>query len=308
MSPSHPTVLSAIQTRSCLPWPSLMQAIALAAQDLKHGKIQAPARQAVPFPHGGMLLSMPATAADIGVHKLVNVVASNRERQLPTIHGLVAVYDGQTGQLQLLLDGPTVTTCRTVAVSMLGVSRLLPDGPRHAAVFGAGTQANGHIRALRDLYPTCRIDIIGRTLAKTKLLAQSLDHPTIQAATEVAETVDLVITATTSTGLVYQQPAQTGRMVIAVGAYRADLAEISPDTINNSQLFVDDLEGARHEAGDFLQAHVDWSRVQDLTALLDSPAPSGPCVFKTVGCAAWDLAAARCALTHQSLINLDSLS
>ncbi|MGB7483450.1 MAG: hypothetical protein WA909_07265, partial [Castellaniella sp.] len=61
-------------------------------------------------------------------------------------------------------------------------------------------------------------------------------------------------------------------------------------------LFVDDPAGARHEAGDYLQADVDWSRVRSLSSLLDEGPPAGPAVFKSVGCAAWDLAAARCAL------------
>ncbi|MFT0533893.1 delta(1)-pyrroline-2-carboxylate reductase family protein [Castellaniella hirudinis] len=305
MSPSPMMVLNAAQTQACLPWPALMQAIAQAARDLKQGKIQAPPRQAVPFPQGGVLLSMPATAADIGVHKLVNVVAGNRERQLPTIHGMVSVYDGQTGQPRLLLDGPAVTTRRTVAVSMLGLSRLLPGGPRHATVFGTGTQAGGHIQALRTLHPDCRIDLIGHTPAKAAALAQSLSLPQLQAVAQVAETSDLVITATTSADPVYALPARAGRLVIAVGAYRADLAEISPATLRASTVYVDELEGARHEAGDLLQAGIAWDRVFDLTDLLDHAPPAGPCVFKTVGCAAWDLAAARCALAHQPLTTLD---
>lgn len=308
MTHPAPIVHHAGATRALLPWSALMPAIAQAARDLQAGGIQAPPRQALPFPHGGVLLSMPATAADVGVHKLVNVVAGNRERNLPTIHGMVSVYDGETGELRLLLDGPTVTTRRTVAVSMLGLSRLLPAGPAHAAIFGTGTQARGHIQALRELHPDCRIDVIGRTPERAKQLVAGLGQTQIHAATSVADSVDLVITATTSTQPVYQIPARTGRMIIAVGAYRADLAEISPTTLSGSSLYVDEIEGAQHEAGDYIQARVDWATVRDLTDLLDNPAPAQPCVFKTVGCAAWDLAAARCALAQQNQSSQESVS
>jgi 1-piperideine-2-carboxylate/1-pyrroline-2-carboxylate reductase [NAD(P)H] len=283
-----------------------MQAVAQAARDLKRGGIQAPPRQALPFPQGGVLLSMPATAADIGVHKLVNVVAGNRDRDLPTIHGMVSIYDGRTGEPRLLLDGPTVTTRRTVAVSMLGLSRLLPAGPRHAAIFGTGTQAQGHMLALRELHPDCRIDIIGRTPAQANRLASQLNQAQIRAAADVADTVDLVITATTSARPVYRLPALAGRVIVAVGAYRADLAEIDPAAIRASTLYVDEIEGARHEAGDYIQAGVDWAAVRDLTDLLDGPVPAGPCLLKTVGCAAWDLAAARCALARQAALSQES--
>lgn len=300
MTPPHLTVYDSAQTRALLPWRELMPAIVRAAHDLARGDIQAPARQAVPFRQGGVLLSMPATAPDVGVHKLVNVVPGNRKRKIPTINGVVAVYDGLTGELRLLLDGPTVTTRRTVAVSMLGLSRLLPAGPTHATIYGTGTQAQGHLEALRELHPDTRIDLIGHSWEKSVALVEHYQDSAIRAVRTVDSDADLIITATTSSTPIYALPAQPGRLVIAVGAYRPDLAEIAPATLAGSTLYVDDLEGARHEAGDYLQAGVDWQQVRGLTALLTTPPPDGPCVLKTVGCAAWDLAAARCALAHQT--------
>lgn len=300
MTEASPTICDAARTRALLPWEPLMQAIAQAAHDMEQGRIQAPTRQSVPFPGGGVLLSMPATAADVGVHKLVNVVAANRTRGLPTINGVVSVYDGRTGRLQLLLDGPSVTTRRTVAVSMLGLSRLMPAGPSHVTVFGTGTQAQGHLDALRTLHPKARIDVIGHAPGKAASLVQSRADDAIRAVQAVAPDTDLVITATTSATPVYTLPAQPGRHIIAVGAYQADLAEIAPATVLGSTLYTDDPAGARHEAGDYLQAGVDWQRVRGLTDLLADAPPPGPCLLKTVGCAAWDLAAARCALAHQT--------
>jgi enolase len=66
---------------------------------------------------------------------------------------------------------------------------------------------------------------------------------------------------------------------------------------------LDDLDGAHHEAADLLQAKVDWSQVTALSSILDrtvQPSAQMP-VFKTVGQAAWDLAAARVALASLSL-------
>lgn len=297
----HPSVCSAAQTAALLPWRDLMQALAQAAADMQAGAIQAPARQVVPYPGAGVLLSMPATAADIGVHKLVNVFAENRAQGLPTINGVVSVSDGRTGVIRLILDGPTVTLRRTVAVSMLGLSRLWPQGPRHVVVFGTGAQAMGHVAALKALHPAAQVYVVGRTLAQAEQFVQACGHPRAVAVDQVGAEADLVITATTSATPVYDMPARPGRHVIAVGAYREDLAEIGPRTLHGSQLYVDDVEGARHEAGDYLQAGIDWATVRPLTDLLADRSPSGPVVFKTVGCAAWDLAAARCALAHQPL-------
>ncbi|MGX5659733.1 delta(1)-pyrroline-2-carboxylate reductase family protein [Castellaniella ginsengisoli] len=292
-------------TRALLPFPALMREIVRAADDMTAGRLCAPARQAVPFPNGAVMLSMPATAADVGIHKLVNVAPGNRAHGLPTINGVVSVYDGETGRLRLLLDGPTVTTRRTAAVSMLAVGRLLPAGPRHAAVFGTGTQAAGHVQALLELYPQARVDVIGHAPGRAEAFVRSFGAARVRPACAVDAAADLVITATTSAVPVYEQPARDGRLVIGVGAYRHDLAEIGARTLADSRLFVDDLEGARHEAGDYLQAGVDWSRVRSLASLLADGPPGGAAVFKSVGCAAWDLAAARCALSfdHSSQRN-----
>jgi 1-piperideine-2-carboxylate/1-pyrroline-2-carboxylate reductase [NAD(P)H] len=73
------------------------------------------------------------------------------------------------------------------------------------------------------------------------------------------------------------------------------MAELPPELLHARQVVVDDLAGARHEAGDLLQAAIAWDRVQTIADILAGAAPRGPLapVFKTVGQAAWDLAAAR---------------
>jgi 1-piperideine-2-carboxylate/1-pyrroline-2-carboxylate reductase [NAD(P)H] len=106
-----------------------------------------------------------------------------------------------------------------------------------------------------------------------------------------------VIAVTTSTEAVYDEPALRDRLVIGVGAFRPDMAEIGKTTLDGSDLYADDPAGARHEAGDLIQAGIDWSRVRSLAAALQGRIDAAhPRVFKSVGTAAWDLAAARVAL------------
>ncbi|MGE3150496.1 MAG: hypothetical protein AB7K04_15675, partial [Pseudorhodoplanes sp.] len=104
------------------------------------------------------------------------------------------------------------------------------------------------------------------------------------------------IAVTTSRCFVYDDEATVKRLVIGVGAYKPDLAEIIPRTILASQVFADDRAGAQHEAGDLIQAHVDWTRVSSLAAAIKQrPDGTKPIMFKSVGCAAWDLASCRLA-------------
>ena len=114
----------------------------------------------------------------------------------------------------------------------------------------------------------------------------------------IPESIDVVIALTTSKQAVYDEAARAGRLVIGVGAFTPAMVEIGARTIAASALFVDDPAGAKHEAGDFIQAGVDWAKVGGIAEVVENAAllPSGkPVVFKSVGCAAWDLAACRVA-------------
>jgi len=108
--------------------------------------------------------------------------------------------------------------------------------------------------------------------------------------------VDTVITMTTSKTPVYDDEARADRLVIGAGSATPDAAELVPRTIRGSRLFVDNLAGAHSEAGDFLQADVDWSKVTSIRSIDSASVPRDtPVLFKTVGCGAWDLAACRVA-------------
>jgi 1-piperideine-2-carboxylate/1-pyrroline-2-carboxylate reductase [NAD(P)H] len=295
-------VFDAQHTAQLLAFPALVETLRVAVADHAGGAILAPERQVVHFPQGGVMLSMPATAQDIGIHKLVNVVPSNKALKLPTIHGVVSAYDGATGRTLFVLDGPTVTARRTAAVSMLGI-QAFRAAPVCVALIGTGTQASGHAEALAALFPGVRTAVIGRSPAAADAFVARHKHRDLPlfATQHVPADADVVITLTTSASPVYTETAQTGRLVVGVGAYKPDLAEIAPLTVAGSEIYVDDIPSARHEAGDLIQAGVDWQRVKSLAQALSEPTSERPVVFKTVGCAAWDLAAARCALAAMQL-------
>ncbi|KQV90589.1 hypothetical protein ASD15_00410 [Massilia sp. Root351] len=311
--------LNAADTAALIPFPALLDALRLAVWQAAQGVIACPARQVAPLAGGGVILSMVATAPDIAVHKLITVVPDNSVRGLPTIAGQVSVLDATTGAVVLTLDGATVTGRRTAALSMLGIATLLGRAPRHVLLVGTGTQTLNHAKALAVIYPHAAVSIGGRTGASAERFISEHLHaahagahgadshepgafarpPAAADIAAMADDIDVVITGTTSKQPVYLHPARAGRLIIAVGAFKPDAAEIAPATVSGSRIYVDDPEGARHEAGDLLQAGTDWSQVQGIAQALGAApmADAEPVLFKTVGCAAWDLAAARVALS-----------
>jgi len=288
-------------TAALLPYAALVEALRAAALELARGAIECPQRQVVATAGGGTLLSMLAAGTDLAVHKLVTVAPRNRERGLPTVQALVTAWDADTGAQRLALDGATVTGRRTAALSMLAIQALLPHRPRCVWLTGTGAQARHHVAALCELYPEVRISVAGRTPGASESFCTGHAHlgPALAPAPPsiVADDIDVFIACTTSREPVYREPARADRLLVAVGAFSADAAEIDVATVLGSRLYVDDPRGAREEAGDLIRAGVDWTRVQPLAAALaDGRPPAGPVLFKSVGCAAWDLAAARVAL------------
>jgi 1-piperideine-2-carboxylate/1-pyrroline-2-carboxylate reductase [NAD(P)H] len=303
-------ILTADETRALLPYSALADALADVLRGRKAGSAYAPQRLGVPLADGGLLFLMPAADDRLAITKLVTIHTDNNERGLPVVQADVLVMEAATGRRLLTLDGNVVTARRTAALSLLA-ARLLacaPGGPM--LVLGAGTQARSHLEALVEGLGVREVYICSRTpegaqalAAEANALAQGVEAHVVFDVSQVLDKVTLIVTATTSASPVLPEGARLrdDAFVAAIGAYTPRMAELPPDLVRRSLLFVDTLEGAQSDAGDLIQAHVDWSQVTPLQDALDRLRPErGPVIFKSVGHALWDLAAARLATNRQS--------
>ena len=298
-------ILDARETADRLPYPELADSIREVALAMGSDDLRAPTRFAVPLQEGGILLVMPAADTEIAITKLVTVHPENQGRDLPTIQGEVVVMDATTGERLGLLEGSVVTARRTAALSMLAARELAPrpDGP--LLVVGAGTQGRAHLDAFRAGLGVSRAFISSRSQGNAVSLAGharslGMEAEAVEGPGEVLDDVGLIVTATTSKEPVLPEEIPDGVFVAAVGAFEPEAAELTPASISASQVFVDTLEGAMEEAGDLIQAEragaFAWENATELEAVLRSPErPEGTVVFKSVGHALWDLAAARTA-------------
>jgi 1-piperideine-2-carboxylate/1-pyrroline-2-carboxylate reductase [NAD(P)H] len=286
-------------TARLLDYGALVDAIEVSSRELEQGRIHSPVRVGVPLTAGGLVLSMPASGEDLAIHKLVSVNTANLQKGLPTIFGLVTVCDGETGEPKFILDGPTLTGRRTAALSMLGVRLLHPATPKSFLVIGTGTQARYHAAAISQLHPDAQLHVKGIDAATESAFVDQMGREGVRvkpAQGQVPGDIDTVICVTTSKTPVYDEEARFDRLVIGAGSATPDAAELSPRLIHGSHVFVDDLDGTRAEAGDLLQADVDWSQVSTLGSVAGQRiGNSKPALMKAVGCGAWDLAACRVA-------------
>jgi len=291
-------ILSATTTAALLPYEVLAGTLARVVLDARAGRAAAPERAVHPLPEGGTLLLMPAWDQRLGVLKRVSVHPANPERGLAQVQAEVLVFDVRTGEAKLLLDGAVVTARRTAALSLLAVQRLAAKPPERVLVLGAGTQARAHLEAISTLRPG-RVFVYNRTFSRAAELAAygrklGLAMQTVPIPDKVASEVELIVSATSSAEPVVPEEVADNTLIIAVGAFTPRMAELPAALVKQSQVFVDTLPGARAEAGDLLQAGVDWTKVRTLGDVLEEGPPAdGPVVFKSVGSALWDLAAAR---------------
>lgn len=304
-------VLDAKATACALPYAQLVPAIAQAARELADGVLHAPERMVVPLTGADVLLAMPAVARDLGITKLITVQPGNAARGRPAIQGEMIVFDTSSGERVLLADGPTVTARRTAAVTLLGVELLSPEPPKSALLIGTGVQAHTHLEALHDYFGIHRFWIAGTGVQRAHDFIRfgreafpQVEMTPLAASELPAEGVgsDVVVALTTARTPVVPPDLPAGTLAVGVGAFRPEMTELPAALLHRRIIVVDHLHGARAEAGDLIQAGIDWQQVVDLPQCLATPlgATHRPAVFKTVGHAAWDLAAARVLLAVES--------
>ena len=272
----------------------------------------------IPVPAGsdGTLLLMPAWHAGrhIGV-KVVTMFPDNASHRLPSVMGCYLLLDGTTGEPQALIDGTALTVKRTAAASALAADYLArPDASRLVMV-GTGALAPHLVRAHAAVRPITDVLIWGRTAAKAGHLAQRFeaDDFTVAATDDLAGAVrgaDVVSCATTATDPVVMGAwLQPGTHVDLVGSFRPDMREVDDAAVRRATLFVDTRDGALAEAGDLCQPiERGVITADDVAADLFELCRGGHggrasadeiTLFKSVGTAIEDLAAAQLTVRHR---------
>jgi ornithine cyclodeaminase len=314
-------IADAAAVAGATPFPALIDALADA---FAGGAVAAPPRahHAVPAPGEPerTLLLMPAwDAAGTTVVKLVNVVPGNAARGLPAIQGQALVADAATGAWVALLDGGELTARRTAAASALAARHLARPDAATLFMVGTGRLSRNLIAAHAAVRPIREVRVWGRDLARAAAVAGWAGAQGFGAAVagleEGTRQADIVSCATLSEApLVRGGWLRPGTHLDLVGAFRPTMRETDAEAVARARVFVDTREGARGEAGDLIRAEAEGAFrfdaiVADLAALAAGRHPGRTdageiTLFKSVGAAIEDFAAARLALSRLALSRL----
>ena len=268
----------------------------------------------VPDAPEAILLLMPAwqVGKHIGV-KTVTVFPGNGAKGLPAVMGIYILLDGTTGQPLAQIDGRMLTLRRTAAASALAATYLAREDASHHLMIGTGALAPHLIQAHAAIRPIRRISVWGRNAETARSLARSLQAKGFAAdATEdleaAARAADIVTTATLSAEPVVKGAwLKPGAHLDLVGAYTPKMRETDDESVRRGRVYVDTRAGAMKEAGDIVQPLASGVLKEvggDLFELTRGEAKGRRSadeitLFKSVGTALEDLAAAQLAIEHQ---------
>jgi ornithine cyclodeaminase len=173
---------------------------------------------------------------------------------------LVHLFDAATGRLKAVIEADYLGMIRTGAASAVAARWLARPDASVAGVFGAGWQAEGHVRAICAALPLDRIKVFSRKADKLQDFCQRLSESTgvaVEPAGSAEETVrgsDVIGTVTTAALPLFDASwLEPGTHINAAGSNSLIRQELSEATIRRCDLVtVDAVPTALAEAGDLL--------------------------------------------------------
>lgn len=173
---------------------------------------------------------------------------------------LVHLFDSATGQLRAVIESDYLGMIRTGAVSGLAARYLARPDSKVAGVFGAGWQAEGHVRAICAALPLERVKVFSRHADKLQAFCQRMSEQTgvaVVPAASAEQTVrgsDLLGTVTTAVQPLFEAEwLEEGMHINAAGSNALIRQELSEAAVRRCGLVtVDSVPTALAEAGDLL--------------------------------------------------------
>jgi ornithine cyclodeaminase len=296
-----------------LPMQECIEVMERAFRVLARGDALFPLRPVMWLPERrGALGLMPGHLGEpdvMGV-KVVSVFPGNATTPYESHQGTVLLFETRNGRLLAIIDAGEITAIRTAAASALATRLLARPDAGDLALLGSGTQARTHLEAIRLVRDVRRVRVWSRTSERAHRFAdvESARHgitvEPVPTAREALRDADIVCTTTgTRDPIVLGDWIEPGTHINAVGACIPVARELDTAAVRRARLFVDSMESAQNEAGDFLipkceGAIDDTHIVGELCEVLVERVPGRTSaqevtLFKSLGIAIEDVAAAQ---------------
>ncbi len=205
----------------------------------------------LPAPEGEFHLKASGLTVDGRLYVAVKVGACFYGRParlgLPSIVGLIELFDGATGQPLAVMESALITTLRTGATTAVAADALARPGARVLSICGVGQQSITHALALSQVRELEEITLWGRNTvtaqAAARQLATMLPGVHVTAEAELHDSVgraDIVVTLTAAHDpFLTSKLIKPGAFIAAVGSDAPEKNELSPELLAGAKLVCD---------------------------------------------------------------------
>lgn len=193
---------------------------------------------------GLMSAGRPVFAAKVNA----NFPANPDQRGLPTIQGVIILFDAADGRVLALLDSIEITNLRTAAATAVAASYLAPRGGT-VTVCGCGEQSRYQVRALACMRSVRRVMAFDLNAERATRFATDVgaelgvETAVIGEPADAAAETDIWITCTTSRRwFLGRAHVAAGAFVAAVGADNPEKQELEPELLARNVVVADVLD------------------------------------------------------------------
>ncbi|HEX5576743.1 MAG TPA: ornithine cyclodeaminase family protein [Gemmatimonadaceae bacterium] len=168
---------------------------------------------------------------------------------LPTIQGVIALYDATNGVLLALMDSTEITTLRTAAATAVAAQHLARSDSATVTVIGCGVQGRSQLLALSRVRSIAFATAYDSHVRTARDYAEEMSRVigcTVEPVDDyraAARKTDIIVTCTSARAPVLgKADIREGTFIAAVGADSEVKQELDPSLLASSKVVVDVLE------------------------------------------------------------------
>jgi ornithine cyclodeaminase len=254
-------ILNREEVRRFLPMAECIDVMERAMCAASAGRLTIPPRTVIPLEDGsGHFFLMPGSMHEPAVYgaKIIGLHPGNAGHGRPAVQGFVTLFDRESGEPMVLMDGTEITAIRTAAASALAARVLARESAGSHGILGAGGLAATHLEAISCVREVSEVRVWGRDFGRAQAFAARHQERVnarvvaVRGADEAA-VCDVISVVTNSPEPVLQgRWLRPGSHVTLVGAHEPQHREADTAAVSGAAVYVDSRPAALCEAGDLL--------------------------------------------------------
>ncbi|MDX4485116.1 ornithine cyclodeaminase family protein [Klebsiella pneumoniae] len=231
-----------------------------AMRALGKGEVIQPDILSMSFPqyHGEVDIK---TAYIHGAHNFAVKISTgffnNHTYGLPSLSGMMIVFDAETGCAEAILaDNGYLTAVRTALSGLIAAKYLARADSTRVAVIGSGEQARLQVRALKLLFPLEQVNVWSRNDDHAVEYAQEMQDvaPQVRAYERIEDAcrdADIIVTTTPAIEpVLLAEHVSRGSHITAIGSDNEFKREISGELLTMVDIFCCDLQSQSESHGE----------------------------------------------------------